>query len=131
MKKCLYFTFCLLALFACTTEQKNKPETLSKEQITNMDSLMNRYLALGRFSGSVLIQKAGNTLYQQYFGLANYENQITFTSKNRFKISKAALVKAGLITRRSTASTSEKHLATGYLFYNYQGQGMEWKSLGR
>jgi hypothetical protein len=98
---------------------------MSVEKIASIDSLMNRYLALGRFSGSVLIKKEGSTLYQQHFGLANYENKTPFTSESRFKVSKEALAKAGVTIPLTTGSTSDKHLATGYLFYNYRGQGME------
>lgn len=51
-----------------------------------IDELANRYLALERFSGTILVAKKDQLLFQQAYGLADYENQIAFSEATTFKI---------------------------------------------
>lgn len=122
MKKYFYFSLFILVVFACSKEVQH-PHTKA------MDELLNRYHDLGRFSGSVLIIQAGNVVYQQEVGLANYESKKTFTKDSRFKINVSDLKKAGIIEFPELNGRSDKHLATGYLYHNYRGNGLELEAM--
>lgn len=76
----------LLLLASCAIDKKedkiDKFETIK----TKIDSLGNRYLELGRFSGTIILADKDTVLYHKSFGLADYENNIKFSDKTAFKI---------------------------------------------
>ncbi|WP_111309062.1 serine hydrolase domain-containing protein [Confluentibacter sediminis] len=82
--------YCLLILIfcsiSCKTDSEKKIEYLEKTEKIN--GLANRYLELNRFSGIILVTKNSNIIYNESFGLADYENQKTFSDKTTFKIGK-------------------------------------------
>ena len=69
----LFAGACLSGAFAQTVEEK-------------ADQLMNAYTKQGRFSGSVLIAKAGKTLLNKGYGMANYEFDVPNTAQTKFRI---------------------------------------------
>ncbi len=84
--KVFYLTIFILSFLSCKTEMKPKTEILESEKAEKIDILANRYLDLGRFSGVVLVTKGDTILYENSFGLADYENNRSFSNKTTFKI---------------------------------------------
>ena len=70
-----------------------------------MDLLGNRYLELGRFSGSILVEEGGKIIYQNDFGRANYEFNQPFESNTAFK--------AGTLSQLFTRAILLKMVAEG------------------
>lgn len=83
-----YKIICLLAiaisLVACTKEKKAIESTSSKEE--KVDALANRYLELGRFSGTILITRDNSVLFYKSYGLADYNANKVFSEETAFKI---------------------------------------------
>ena len=71
---------------SCKTGVNINDEKLENSKIVKIDILGNRYLELGRFSGTILVSTNNSTVYNQYFGMVDYENKIPFTNKTAFKI---------------------------------------------
>ncbi|WP_324720847.1 serine hydrolase domain-containing protein [Salinimicrobium sp. HB62] len=66
--------------------QPDEPFLLASEDIfEKIDLLGNRYLELGRFSGSILVED-GSTYYYNNFGKANYELDKGFDNTTAFKV---------------------------------------------
>lgn len=95
-------TICLLMLIfsalGCKTESKISQPRLNKVTYGEIDHLGNRYLELGRFSGTILIAREDSVIYNNSFGLADYEYQKALSDKTAFRIGKLSeLVTAGII----------------------------------
>lgn len=80
----LYNTF----IFLFHTTQINAQSILDKKQAKKIDNLANRYLELGRFSGSILIAKGKSVIFHKNYGKANYKSNIDFSNRTAFKIGK-------------------------------------------
>jgi len=74
--------FILLFLLFSTCSKEKEVATIHHK----IDQLAARYLTLGRFSGTILLAKEGNILFNQSYGLADYANQQAFTENTAFKI---------------------------------------------
>lgn len=100
--KILCFSIFILSFISCKTETKSKSEILEKPKSEKIDSLANRYLELNRFSGVISITKEGTTIYNNKFGLADYENDKPFSNKTTFKIGEISeLVTSNIIKNMS------------------------------
>lgn len=99
-KKTIYLTILLSILLSCKNDNENKTEYLEKQKIDEINSLANRYLELNRFSGTILVAKDDTIIYNQSFGLADYEKEIPFSFKTAFKIGEfTKLITSDLIDR--------------------------------
>jgi CubicO group peptidase (beta-lactamase class C family) len=88
----------ILSFISCNEGKKSKSEILDKQKDEKIDSLANRYLELNRFSGVILITKDGTSIFNNKFGLADYENDKPFSNKTTFKIGEISeLVTANII----------------------------------
>ena len=132
------FLWLLLLVLSC---QSQPTPTLPDAITIQLDTLGTRYLELGRFSGCIYVEKAGNKKYQAYFGLANYADSIPFTQETAFKIGtlsapfassllganqqafEQTLKEQGL--QNTHLGPTEAPQATGYLYHNYRGKGLE------
>ena len=84
--KIIYLSISILCFISCKTETKTKSEILEKSKSEKIDRLANRYLELNRFSGVILVTKDDTIIYNNSFGLANYETKTPFTNNTTFKI---------------------------------------------
>ena len=99
IRKIIYFSILLFMIPSCTSNSKTNSPTLGIDKINNIDNLANRYLQLGRFSGVILVNQNGSTLYNSNFGLADYENNTHFSDQSAFKIGTISeLITANIIT---------------------------------
>lgn len=95
-----YLSILVFSFISCKTDTKLKSEYLEKLKIDKINNLGNRYLELNRFSGMILVTKNDNIIYNNSFGLADYENNISFSQKTTFKIGKITeLFTANLIKK--------------------------------
>lgn len=76
----------LLLLCACQTKHVKQAKPITDSKSAAIEALGNRYLELGRFSGTIFIGVEGEMIYSQSFGLANYELKKTFNPNTAFKI---------------------------------------------
>lgn len=96
--KAFYISILIFSFLSCKTETKPKAEILENPKTEKIDSLANRYLELNRFSGVVLVTKGDEIIYDNSFGLADYENKKSFSNKSTFKIGEISeLVTANII----------------------------------
>ena len=86
MNKLFYLSILIISFLACKTETKTGIESPEQLKVERIDSLANRYLELNRFSGSILVTKGDSILYNNNFGLADYENNKSFSNKTSFRI---------------------------------------------
>ncbi|WP_034230031.1 serine hydrolase domain-containing protein [Aquimarina pacifica] len=90
MKKLKNPLFCLLiltvSLISCKTENKTETEHLQQLKTEKINSLANRYLELNRFSGVILVANENSIIYNNNFGLADYEKKNPFSKNTSFKI---------------------------------------------
>ncbi len=84
--KLFYISIFVLSLLSCKTKNNTESEKIEKSKFDKIENLANRYLELNRFSGSILVAKDNHIIYNQSFGLADYENEKPFSSKSAFKI---------------------------------------------
>jgi len=112
MNKAFYFSILILSFLSCKTETKPKNDILENEKTATIDNLANRYLELNRFSGVILITKGDEIIYDNSFGLADYENNKHFSNKTSFKIGEITeLVTADIIrtmTKNGKIKLSDK-----------------------
>lgn len=85
------FTFLLAACLGIESESGEHPLKKAKNQAPKIDknkieTLANRYLELGRFSGTIILAHGDSILFEKSYGLADYEANKPFTSKTAFKI---------------------------------------------
>jgi hypothetical protein len=98
-RKIIYAATLILLLLSCKKENKSKVKQLEKEFAEQIDALAYRYLALNRFSGTIVLAKDYRIVYNQSFGLADYENEIPFTPNTAFKVGDITkLITSELIT---------------------------------
>ena len=57
----------------------------AQDQVGEIDRLMKSYFEYGQFHGSVLVADEGRVLYENGFGMANYEWQQLNTPETRFR----------------------------------------------
>lgn len=94
LQKNIYIIVLIAFLFSCksNTEIKETVSSPSKEttnynnQMAQIDSLANRYLDLGRFSGTILIAQDDSIIFSKNYGLADYITIKEFTDSTAFKI---------------------------------------------
>ncbi len=82
MKNQLLYLVISCSLFIACQQEKAIPASFTER----INQLANRYLALGRFSGTILIAKGDQLLFHQSYGLADYVKQQAFTENTAFKI---------------------------------------------
>lgn len=82
MKNQLLYLFISCFLLAACQQEKSIPGSFTKKN----DQLANRYLALDRFSGTILVAQGDQLLFHQSYGLADYSAQQSFTEDTAFKI---------------------------------------------
>lgn len=145
MKNQLLLLILILNLFAC--QEENTIDTYKPQ----VDKLANRYEVLGRFSGTILIAKEKEIIFNQSYGFADYEKKIPFSDTTLFKIGQLTEFLTNHITNQLNIEKEDslafqkvieafclqnglKHtfyqkenvaIANGYLFHNYRGQGLE------
>ncbi|WP_375580476.1 serine hydrolase domain-containing protein [Marivirga tractuosa] len=95
-----YLLILIFSFISCNTDKKSKNEILEKPKGEKIDSLANRYLELNRFSGVILITKDGTTIYNNKFGLADYENDMPFSNKTTFKIGEISELVTGNVIKK-------------------------------
>lgn len=118
----IYIALLLICITACQTPSDTK---ISTEQSAKIDQLIERYHDLGRYSGAVMVAQDGDIIYEHHAGLADYEDQVPFTSKTAFKVSREKMYEAFGQSAIKSPSHDPKNIATGYLYHNYRGQGLE------
>ncbi|MEM8970145.1 MAG: serine hydrolase domain-containing protein, partial [Bacteroidota bacterium] len=84
--KIIIFSVIAFSSLACQNDPPEEQENLAEAKVAKIDSLANRYLELGRFSGAIVVAKGESVFYQNYFGLADYENNQSFSDRTTFKI---------------------------------------------
>lgn len=123
MNKIIYLLFLICFFLSCQKDYKQKNEYLQKEKTDKIDSLANRYLELNRFSGTILIAKENEVIYNNHFGFADYEKKKHFSKNTTLKIKKDSTILDGKISTHS--QNVDTTLAIGYLYDNYRGNGLE------
>lgn len=91
VQKTLYFIVLISFLFSCKPNPETKEIAINEnEKVVNydkqIDSLANRYLDLGRFSGTILIAQNDSIIFNKSYGLADYITIKEFTDSTAFKI---------------------------------------------
>jgi len=145
MKNQLFFLAVLISLFSC-----NKEKTIDTFS-PKVDTVAKRYQTLGRFSGTILIAKEKEIIFNQSYGFADYEKEIPFSDTTIFKIGTLTELFINHLTKQrgfnkkdnpAFQKSIEKFclknglnntfyqkentvIANGYLFHNYRGQGLE------
>ncbi|MEM9833882.1 MAG: serine hydrolase domain-containing protein [Bacteroidota bacterium] len=100
INKGIIFLVTAFSVFVCQNNPPEKTDNLSEAKVAKIDSLANRYLELGRFSGAIVAAKGESVFYQNYFGLADYENNQSFSDRTAFKVEAVSeLVTANIIRR--------------------------------
>ncbi|MGD1889774.1 MAG: serine hydrolase [Cyclobacteriaceae bacterium] len=100
INKVIVFSIVTFSLFACQSNPLEEQENLAEAKVAKIDSLAYRYLELGRFSGAIAVAKGESTLYQNYFGLADYENNQSFSDHTAFKIGAVSELVTATIIRQ-------------------------------
>ena len=76
----------LLSASAMAAEASTGTETESPSVEQRVDRYLQPYIDIGHLSGTLLIARNGNVLYERSFGLANREHRISNTPRTRFGI---------------------------------------------
>ncbi|MEM6843580.1 MAG: serine hydrolase domain-containing protein [Bacteroidota bacterium] len=100
INKGIVFIVTAFSLFACQNDPPEGQEKLAEAKVVKIDSLANRYLELGRFSGAIAVAKGESVFYQNYFGLADYENNQSFSDRTAFKVGVVSELATANIIRR-------------------------------
>lgn len=102
MNKTFYISILILSIFSCKKDAELRSEKLQTAKTNKIDALGKRYLELNRFSGVILAIKENEIIYNNSFGLADYENNTPFISNTTFKIGEISeLVTANIIQEMS------------------------------
>lgn len=80
------FLLTIILLFSCNAPEDISTIPLESHKEKSIDILGNRYLELDRFSGTITIAKKGDFIYNESFGMKDYNKQIPFTTSTSFKI---------------------------------------------
>lgn len=91
VQKILYFIVLITFLFSCKPNPETKEIAINEnEKVANydnqIDTLANRYLDLGRFSGTILIAQNDSIIFNKSYGLSDYIEIKEFTDSTAFKI---------------------------------------------
>lgn len=98
-KELLYLSIFIALFFICRQLIRPTDSALDQVRETKIDELANRYLDLERFSGCILIAEAGEILYEECFGMADYEKGIPFSAASAFNIGElASLMDASILS---------------------------------
>ncbi len=98
MRKLIHLSIIILSFLSCKKEIETSTELLEKSKQNKIDSLGNCYFELNRFSGTILIAKSDEIIYNKSFGFADYENKVSFSNKTAFKVGEITeLVTSNLI----------------------------------
>lgn len=85
MKNLLFLFLSCCLLVACNSSKKQ--ETTDKVGFApKINEIGQRYLALERFSGVILVAQEDSVLFEGFYGMANQEKQQAFSSKTAFKV---------------------------------------------
>lgn len=90
----------IINLLSCEPDREFETKYLNNPTTAKIDILAQRYLELERFSGVILITKGDTIIYNNSFGLADYESNIAFSDKTSFKIGKISEVITANIIRK-------------------------------
>ena len=108
--KTFYLSILILSFFSCKMDTNLKSDYLQSALSNKIDTLGGRYVDLNRFSGVVMAIKEDKLIYNNSFGLADYENNKPFTHNTTFKIGEISeLVTANII--REMAENEELNLS--------------------
>lgn len=86
MKALALFT-CVILLLSCK-QNDSKPNAISDSSVqvqSKISELAERYLELGRFSGSILVADKEDIIFKQNFGYADHIKKRTFSDNPTFK----------------------------------------------
>jgi CubicO group peptidase (beta-lactamase class C family) len=84
LSMCLMIFSC--ASIASNDQEKSNEEVSNKLLISKADEIIQHYTEPGWFSGSVVIFKGENVIYDKSFGFADIENKIENTSETKTRI---------------------------------------------
>lgn len=76
----------LILLFSCNQQGSEIPKTETDSKFLHIDQLAERYLELGRFSGSILISDTSDIIFLKNFGYSDHLGKTPFTENSTFKI---------------------------------------------
>ena len=97
----IHLALFILLLFlsaACRHGDTVSQQPIGRAKQSSIDALVNRYLALGRFSGVVVVADSQAVYYSNSFGLAKYEDNTPFSDLTAFKVGKVSeLILAQLV----------------------------------
>lgn len=85
-KRLTFLALHLFTIAACSTEKKIITEPQKSTETNKIDVLANRYLALGRFSGTILVSNHDSIIFNHSYGMADYESQKPFSDSTSFKV---------------------------------------------
>jgi len=154
MKNTIAVVFILLFVWSCTS---NTSPTVAKAiELTKVDELAQRYLDLGRFSGTILIAQNDEIAYHKNFGYANHDTKEAFTAQTAFKVGALSELFIPLITNSLSKANAgrlkdanvleqacinltkeltldniyylprQNNEAKGHLHINPKGEGLRW-----
>jgi|GEM_PF-1374384 len=101
IKKIFYLSIFILSFTFCKKETKSV--NLENDKNFEIDSLANRYLELNRFSGTIVVAKAGEVIYNQSFGFADYESKRPFSKETTFKVGQITKIVTDDLIRKLVA----------------------------
>ena len=82
-----YFALLIISCLCLACQSSKEENNAQQDNITpKIEALGQRYLALGRFSGTILVHQNDSTRFEKSFGMANYEQQQSFTTNTAFKV---------------------------------------------
>jgi len=84
MKIILFVSLVLLS--ACVNDKGYNDTKDFSQEFSKIDSLINRYSDLARFSGVVLVDKDGDITFNKTYGYANHIDATPFNNKSSFRI---------------------------------------------
>jgi len=107
----------------CTAMQVSSQAT---QPATTFAAIVNQYVKVKNFTGSVLIADKGHIIYQQYAGLANRQDNLPITAKSAFKIcSITKTFTAVIILQLMQEGKIELNKTIGNYFPGYAGEARD------
>ncbi|MGL1889347.1 MAG: beta-lactamase family protein [Reichenbachiella sp.] len=100
MNRWLSLVLLVFILNSCNSKKTTKN---SEEVLSEVNDLANRYVALNRFSGVILIADGGGEVFYHNYGLANYEPKREFSKQTAFRVgSSSSLFTAEIVKMMAT-----------------------------